>query len=146
MQLDFARRRLSSPTVNRRDCKSACAQNREPQTGIGYNIIFERSCSMQCETQFSMLDRGLRQLSPLEVLSVSGAGSYDAANNAHLRSFSFGWSGSFLQGINSALDGAGRGALIGGTLGAALGPHVAALGAAAGAVYGAGLVVLTRGH
>ncbi|UXU91146.1 hypothetical protein [Burkholderia sp. S-53] len=94
-----------------------------------------------------MLDRGhLRQLSPLEILSVSGAGSYNAANNVNLRSFSNGWSGSFVQGINSALDGAGRGALVGGTLGMALGPHMAALGAAAGAVYGAGLVVLTHGR
>lgn len=47
--------------------------------------------------------------------------------------------GGFWGGVGTALDNAGRGALVGGTLGMALGPEGGALGAAAGAVYGAGI-------
>ncbi|WP_321884123.1 hypothetical protein [Burkholderia cepacia] len=61
-------------------------------------------------------------LSEMEINLVSGGGD-----------------NSFGAGVGTALDNAGRGALVGGTLGMALGPEMGALGAAAGAVYGAGV-------
>jgi hypothetical protein len=97
--------------------------------------------SMQCNSGISIIGDSLSELSAAEILLVGGGYDSDAPPIPGARSQ---WWASVSRGFNSALDGAGRGALIGGTLGAALGPPTAALGAAAGAVYGAGMVILVQ--